>query len=171
MKHRPTICYTLPYMSIVIIILMLALNALLAAYEMALASASRTKLSILAQEKKRGAESALYMKDHMEGSLATIQIGITLVGAVAAAVGGAGADEWFAPWMQENFRIPLRLANALAVIIVVLPLSFAERDLMIIFRGRLTIWRLKSSVHSMCMICVSQRDFPLKRESAKCLNI
>lgn len=124
MKHRPTICYTLPYMSIVIIILMLALNALLAAYEMALASASRTKLSILAQEKKRGAESALYMKDHMEGSLATIQIGITLVGAVAAAVGGAGADEWFAPWMQENFRIPLRLANALAVIIVVLPLSF-----------------------------------------------
>ncbi len=103
---------------------MLALNALLAAYEMALASASRTKLSILAQEKKRGAESALYMKDHMEGSLATIQIGITLVGAVAAAVGGAGADEWFAPWMQENFHIPLRLANALAVIIVVLPLSF-----------------------------------------------
>ena len=111
-------------MSIVIIILMLALNALLAAYEMALASASRTKLSILVQEKKRGAESALYMKDHMEGSLATIQIGITLVGAVAAAVGGAGADEWFAPWMQENFHIPLRLANALAVIIVVLPLSF-----------------------------------------------
>ena len=111
-------------MSIIIILLMLVLNAVLAAYEMALASASRTKLSILAQEKRRGAESALYMKDHMEGSLATIQIGITLVGAVAAAVGGAGADEWFAPWMQEHFHIPLRLANALAVIMVVLPLSF-----------------------------------------------
>lgn len=111
-------------MSIVIILLMLVLNALLAAYEMALASASRTKLSILAQEKRRGTESALYMKDHMEGSLATIQIGITLVGAVAAAVGGAGADEWFAPWMQEHFHIPLKLANALAVIMVVLPLSF-----------------------------------------------
>ncbi len=103
---------------------MLVLNALLAAYEMALASVSRTKLSILVQEKKYGAESALYMKDHMEGSLATIQIGITLVGAGAAAVGGAGADEWFAPWMKENFHIPLRLANALAVVIVVLPLSF-----------------------------------------------
>ncbi len=124
MKTKGPICYTLFYMSIIIIVLMLLLNALLAAYEMALASASRTKLSILAQEKKRGAESALYMKDHMEGSLATIQIGITLVGAVAAAVGGAGADEWFAPWMQEHFHIPLRLANALAVIIVVLPLSF-----------------------------------------------
>lgn len=111
-------------MSILIIFLMLGLNALLAAYEMALASVSRTKLSILAQEKKRGAESALYMKDHMEGSLATIQIGITLVGAVAAAVGGAGADEWFAPWLQKTFHLHARLANALAVLVVVLPLSF-----------------------------------------------
>lgn len=111
-------------MTIFIILLMLSLNAALAAYEMALASASRTKLSILAQEKRRGAESALYMKDHMEGSLATIQIGITLVGAVAAAVGGAGADEWFSPWLQRNFALPARLANGLAVILVVLPLSF-----------------------------------------------
>ena len=67
-----------------IILLMLACNALLAAYEMALASISRTKLSILAQENKKGSDSALYMKDHIEGSLATIQIGITLVGSVAA---------------------------------------------------------------------------------------
>ena len=76
-------------MTILIILLMLALNALLAAYEMALASVSRTKLSILAQEKKAGADSALFMKDHMEGSLAVVQIGITLVGAVAAASGYA----------------------------------------------------------------------------------
>ena len=124
LKASPSICYTYFYMSIIIILIMLVLNALLAAYEMALASVSRTKLSILAQEKKYGAESALYMKDHMEGSLATIQIGITLVGAGAAAVGGAGADEWFAPWLQANFHLPLRLANALAVILVVLPLSF-----------------------------------------------
>ena len=68
---------------------MLLLNAVLAAYEMALASISRTKLSILAQEKRPGAEQALYMKDHMEGSLAVVQIGITLVGAVAAAAGGS----------------------------------------------------------------------------------
>lgn len=118
-----SICYT-SRMSIFVILLMLCFNALLAAYEMALASASRTKLSILAQEKKRGAESALYMKDHMEGSLATIQIGITLVGAIAAAVGGAGADDWFAPWLQKTFHLPVKLSNALAVILVVLPLSF-----------------------------------------------
>lgn len=103
---------------------MLALNALLAAYEMALASVSRTKLSILAQEKRLGAEQALFMKDHMEGSLAVVQIGITLVGAIAAAAGGAGADEMFSPVLQEWLSIPKRLADALSVAVVVVPLSF-----------------------------------------------
>ena len=111
-------------MTILIIILMLILNALLAAYEMALASVSRTKLSILAQEKRSGAEQALFMKDHMEGSLAVVQIGITLVGAVAAATGGAGADEMFSPFLQDWFDLPKRLADALAVAFVVVPLSF-----------------------------------------------
>ena len=111
-------------MTILIIILMLVLNALLAAYEMALASVSRTKLSILAQEKKPGAEHALFMKDHMEGSLAVVQIGITLVGAVAAASGGASADEAFSPKLQEWFSLPKRVADMLSVAVVVLPLSF-----------------------------------------------
>lgn len=111
-------------MTLLIILLMLLLNALLAAYEMALASVSRTKLSILAQEKRSGAEQALYMKDHMEGSLAVVQIGITLVGAVAAAAGGAGADEMFSPALQKFLGLSQRAADALAVAVVVVPLSF-----------------------------------------------
>lgn len=111
-------------MTILIILFMLVLNALLAAYEMALASVSRTKLSILAQEKRSGAEQALYMKDHMEGSLAVVQIGITLVGAVAAASGGAGADEMFSPVLREYLAVSKRTADVLSVVLVVVPLSF-----------------------------------------------
>ena len=48
-------------MSLLIILVMLVLNALMAAYEMAIAAASRTKLAIWAQEKRPGADSALYM--------------------------------------------------------------------------------------------------------------
>lgn len=103
---------------------MLLCNALLAAYEMALASVARTKLSILVQEQRKGAESALYMKDHIEGSLATIQIGITLVGAVAAAVGGADADKWFTPWLQDTLHLHRHIAHMISVALVVLPLSF-----------------------------------------------
>ncbi len=110
--------------TLLIILLMLACNALLAAYEMALASISRTKLSILAQEKKKGSESALYMKDHIEGSLATIQIGITLVGSVAAAIGGSDADKWFTPLLQNTLHLHPHLAHILAMVLVVIPLSF-----------------------------------------------
>ena len=110
-------------MTICIIICMLALNALLAAYEMALASISRTKIAVLLQEGHAGSQAALFMKDHLEGSLAVIQIGITLVGAIAAAMGGAGATDTFMP-VLETLGITDNLAHMIAIACVVLPLSF-----------------------------------------------
>ena len=111
-------------MTILIILFMLVLNAFLAAYEMGLASLSRTKLSVLVQGKHRGAEAALFMKDHMEGSLAVIQIGITLVGAIAAALGGAGADNQFVPFFHYTLHLPAKMAYFLSIACVVIPLSF-----------------------------------------------
>ncbi|MBR4681908.1 MAG: HlyC/CorC family transporter [Elusimicrobiaceae bacterium] len=110
--------------TLLIILLMLAANALLAAYEMGLASISRTRLSLLVQNKCSGAEAALYMKDHMEGSLATVQIGITVAGSIAAAFGGSDAGARFAPWLREHLYLSRHAANALAMICVVFPLSF-----------------------------------------------
>ena len=111
-------------MTLIVIILMLACNALLAAYEMAIASISRTRLSIFVQENRPGAEAALYLKDHLEGSLAIVQIGITLAGAVAAAYGGAGASGWFTPWLTKHLSISVHFAHFLSMALVVLPLSF-----------------------------------------------
>lgn len=111
-------------MTLFFILLMISFNAILAAYEMALASISRTKLAVLVQENHPGALDALFMKDHLEGSLAVIQIGITLAGAVAAATGGAGADNLFAPFFQNVFGLPAKLAYLLSMASVVLPLSF-----------------------------------------------
>jgi putative hemolysin len=102
---------------------MLCLNALLAAYEMALASVSRTKLSILAQENRQGAASALFLKDHIEGALAVVQIGITLAAAVAAAAGGAGAADGLTPFLQTKFAISKAFAHTLSIIFLVVPLS------------------------------------------------
>lgn len=111
-------------MTILIIVLMLVINAVLAAYEMALASISRTKISVLSQEKQAGAEPSLFMKDHLEGSLAITQIGMTLVGAIAAALGGAWAEESFTPFLQHTWGVPSRMAHILSIACVVLPLSF-----------------------------------------------
>jgi len=107
---------------IFVIILMLFVNAVFAAYEMALASISRARLSTLCQQKKRGAEEAAYMKDRMEASLAVVQLGVTLAGAIAAATGGAGAQESFTPFFSK-LGIPDFYAEILSLVSIIIPLT------------------------------------------------
>lgn len=104
------------------ILFMVGFNALFAAYEIALASASVARLKALADENRKGARAALFMKQNMEASLAVVQLGITLVGAIAAATGGAGAEENISPWLQ-SLGFSNGMADFLAVTLVVVPLS------------------------------------------------
>src|SRR5580704_13841360 len=96
-----------------IILTMIVCNAVFAAYEMALASISRTKLTYLVQTNKKGAAEALFMKDRMEASLAVVQLGVTLVGSIAAAIGGAGVTEALNPYYQKIFGISKNFAEIL----------------------------------------------------------
>ncbi|MBI3314883.1 MAG: DUF21 domain-containing protein [Candidatus Omnitrophica bacterium] len=106
-----------------VIILMIAVNAVFAAYEMSLASISNAKLTALVNLKLKGAAEAAYMKGRMEASLAVVQVGITLVGAIAAAVGGAGMERHFAPAIAGALGISRGGADILALIFLILPLS------------------------------------------------
>lgn len=108
---------------LIIIVCMLLLNAVFAAYEMALASISRSRLQVLLNEKRSGAIDAAYMKDRMEGSLAVVQLGITLVGAIAAATGGAGIEGSLSPYLRNNFHIADPWAEIIALICLIIPLS------------------------------------------------
>jgi putative hemolysin len=110
---------------LLIIVFMVLFNAVFAAYEIGLASVSLSRLKMLEREGKRGAKAALRMKQGVEASLASVQLGITLVGAVAAAVGGAGGVESFAPGIQNAWGIRPQLARAVAITAVVAPLTFA----------------------------------------------
>ncbi len=105
-----------------VILLMLVFNAIFAAYEMGLASISRARLAILANERKKGAAEAAFMKDRMEASLAVIQLGITLFAAIAAAVGGAGAQAAVAPYLAKIWHISMTLAQVIAITFIVIPL-------------------------------------------------
>jgi putative hemolysin len=108
---------------LVVMVAMVAFNSVFAAYEIALASISLSRLNALVGTKAKGAAAALYMKENMEGSLAGVQLGITLVGAVAAATGGAGADENIAPYFQQVFGLSSGVAEVLAIAAVVAPLT------------------------------------------------
>lgn len=106
-----------------IILTMLVVNAVFAAYEMALASVSRARLEALAQLNRHGAHAAVQMKEHLERSLAVVQVGITLAGAIAAATGGTGVDEYLAPVLMQRFGLTDAVADFLAVSCLVIPLS------------------------------------------------
>ncbi len=102
---------------------MIGINSVFAAYEIALASVSLSRLRRLADDHRNGAKVALYMKQNMEASLAVVQLGITLVGAIAAAVGGSGAEEKVAPPLMDLLGVSEGTAEVLAIALVVVPLT------------------------------------------------
>jgi len=106
-----------------VMIAMIGVNCVFAGYEIALASVSQTRLQRLAKDGKRGAQVALYMKQNMEASLAVVQLGITLVGTIAGAVGGAGAEERVAPLLTAHLGVSTSVAEFLAITTVVIPLT------------------------------------------------
>src|SRR5262245_33568557 len=101
---------------------MIVVNGIFAAYEIALASIDATRLDRLAREQQRGAAAALSMKRNMEASLAVVQLGITLFGAVAAATGGAGAQESIQPELIA-LGLSKTWAEVIAITLVVIPLT------------------------------------------------
>jgi putative hemolysin len=72
-----------------IILLLILTNGFLAMAEMAIVSARKARLQKRANEGDAGACAALELRDSPDDFLATVQIGITLVGVLAGAFGGA----------------------------------------------------------------------------------
>ena len=81
-------------LEILIILLLLALNGVFAMAEIAVVSARNARLQQHAEEGDAGAQAALELKANPNNFLSSVQIGITLIGILAGAFGGATlADE------------------------------------------------------------------------------
>ena len=76
---------------------MVLFNGLFAGYEIALAAVTVARLQVLVRENRAGAKVALHMKQNIEGSLAAMQVAVTMLAAIAAAIGGEGAAQSIAP--------------------------------------------------------------------------
>lgn len=109
---------------VIIVGVCLILNALFAAYEMAFVSVPKPELRALARKGNKDAKTLLTLRDSPERTLSIIQIGITLVGAIAAAVGGAGASEVLEPYFIQRFGMREIIAETLSVVLVVLPITY-----------------------------------------------
>lgn len=110
------------YLELIVVLAMVMVNGVFAAYEIALASVSLPRLQLLVSDNRRGASAALVMKDGIEKSLAVVQLGITLVGLIAGATGGASATEDIAPQLGA-LGLSESLAELLAIALVVVPLT------------------------------------------------
>ena len=77
------------------------LNALLSGAEMAVVSVRRARLLAAADAGSRRAEAVLALRKNPERFLATVQIGITLLGAIAGAFGGSSLAVVVKPWFEQ----------------------------------------------------------------------
>lgn len=111
---------------ITIILVCLFLNAILAGLEMAFVTVSRPTLRNLAKDGSRDARRVLRLRENPERTLSVIQVGITLVGVLAAVVGGISAEARVTPWANENLGLSRLWAEIFAIVFVVIPYTFTS---------------------------------------------
>lgn len=107
----------------IIVLLCLLINMFLSGAEMAFVTVNKQSLKSIASSNRK-ARILLRLKQSPERTLSVIQIGITLVGAIAAAVGGAGAEEGLSPYFMKTFNLSENAAEAISIAAVVLPISY-----------------------------------------------
>jgi len=102
------------------------LNAWLAGSEMAFVTVGRARLREEARKGSRAAARVLKLRERPERTLSVIQVGITAVGALAAAVGGAGAQESLQPRVRAALGVGDGVAELISILLVVAPLTFVS---------------------------------------------
>ena len=82
-----------PWIDLVLILALIALNGVLAMSELAIVSSREARLKALVKSGRRGAQTALDLAAEPGRFLSTVQIGITLIGILAGAYSGASMGE------------------------------------------------------------------------------
>lgn len=108
---------------ILIILLLIMGNGVLAMSEAAIISARKARLERLSDEGHAGAKAALELAKAPTRFLSTTQIGITLVGILAGAFGGATVAEKLAETLDEIEPLA-PYSDGVALVLVVLTITF-----------------------------------------------
>jgi len=106
-----------------LVLFLVLLNGVFSMAEMAMVSSRKARLRHRAAEGRYGAEVALNLRENPHDFLSTVQIGITLIGTLAGAFGGATIAEELAAYLQ---RFPSISAHSETISIsgVVLAISY-----------------------------------------------
>jgi putative hemolysin len=112
-------------MELLILFGLILMNGLFAMSEMAVVSSRKARLQHLADDGHRGAKVALRLAQEPSSFLATIQVGITLIGITSGAFGEAtlvkDLSEWLSQWPLLD-----RYSRAIALAIVISGITLAS---------------------------------------------
>lgn len=108
-------------LDILIILLLIVANGLFSGAEIAIISARRHRLEQLSDQGRRSARVALRLADSPNQFLSTVQIGITLIGILSGAVGGATLARQLDVWLERLPGLaPYSEALSFGVVVVVI---------------------------------------------------
>jgi putative hemolysin len=110
-------------LDVVIILILIAVNGVLAMSELAVVSARSHRLTRRAEEGDAGARVALQLAQEPTRFLSTIQIGITLVAVIAGAFGGAALGDHISP-LLEDLGVGEDTADTAGVIIAIVLITY-----------------------------------------------
>lgn len=109
---------------IALVIILLILNGIFSAGEIAIVSCRKSRIKEMAKEKRdKKAEQLLEMKENPERFLSAVQIGITLFGTLASAIGGVISISYLKPIFD---KVPLLNAwsETISLVIIVVIMTY-----------------------------------------------
>jgi putative hemolysin len=113
------------WFEVVLIFFLILANGFFAASEIAIIATRKTRIDSLVEKGVRSAAAVARLKHDPDRFLATVQIGVTLVGTLASAIGGAAAIQFLKPLIQS---LPLPVAvewgESIAILLVVIPIAY-----------------------------------------------
>lgn len=108
------------WVELVVVLLLILANGFFAGAELAIVSVRRGRIAQLVAAGNKRARIVEQLQADPHRFLATVQIGVTLVGTLASAVGGAAAVEVIKPHLQQApIRLVSEAAEPLALLLVV----------------------------------------------------
>jgi putative hemolysin len=115
-------------LEILVVGALILVNGFLAMSELAIVSVRRSRLQSLLRRGARGAKgasAALRLREDPTRFLSTVQVGITLVGIVAGAFGGATLSGPLAGWLDRG-ALPSEYAEPLAFGLIVVAITYVS---------------------------------------------
>ena len=113
------------FLEIAILLLLFLVNGVFAMAELAVVSSRRERLQILADSGNAGARAAIELSREPSNLLSTVQVGITLIGILAGAFGGATLTAELAGLLAP-LPVVGPYAEGIALIAVVAAITFGS---------------------------------------------